>query len=276
MLQSSAYRQKRWLRRANSLSRSSSMILLKRGESGPPCGVPSSTGRTRPSSITPASRQARMNFSTRLSDTRDARHQLVVVDPVEKLFEIKVDHVAVALGHVALGLGDRLMSGASGSEAVAVLGKRRVPSLLENLQQGLLDQSVDDTGYAELSDAALRLGDFDPLDRLRLVGSLEQVDPDAWPVLTQVGLGVVDGHAIHARTAFVALNAFPRSFEVLPVAHFLHQVFRRSRAFRFWFRHKWFGPFGTAAAGFTPATRFQGQRVLDVPPRATHELPVLT
>ena len=71
------------------------------------------------------------------------------------------------------------MSGASGSEAVAVLGKRRVPLLLENLQQGLLDQSVDDTGYAELSDPALRLGYVDPLDRLRLVGSLEQLDPDA-------------------------------------------------------------------------------------------------
>jgi len=190
---------------------------------------------------------------------RDARHQLVVVDPVEKFFEIKVDHVAVALGHVALGLGDRLMSRASGSEAVAVLGKRRVPALLENLQQGLLDQSVDDTGHAELSDPALRLGDFDPLDRLRLVGSLEQSGPDAGPVLTQVGLGVVDGHAIHARTALVALNAFPRSFEVLPVAHLLHPLFHRSRAFRSWFRHKWFGPFGTAAEGFTPAPRFQGQ-----------------
>src|SRR4051794_4538453 len=176
-----------------------------------------------------------------------------------KFFEIKVDHVAVALGHIALSLGNRLMSGASGSEAVAVLGKRRVPSLLENLQQGLLDQSVDDTGYAELSDPAIRLGYFDPLDRLRLVGSLEQLDPDARPVLTQVGLGVVDGYAIHARTAFVALNTFPCSFKVLPVAHLLHHLFHQSRAFGPWFRHEWFGPFGTAAEGFTPAPRFQGQ-----------------
>src|SRR5450432_375979 len=40
------------------------------GESGPPCGVPSSTGRTKPASITPALRNARMSLSTRLSDTR--------------------------------------------------------------------------------------------------------------------------------------------------------------------------------------------------------------
>jgi hypothetical protein len=33
-----------------------------------------------------------------------------------------------------------------------VLGKRRVPPLLENLQHGLLDQSVDDARHAELSD----------------------------------------------------------------------------------------------------------------------------
>ena len=46
--------------------------LLKRGESGPPCGVPSSTGRTKPSSVTPALRYARMSLSTRLSATRAA------------------------------------------------------------------------------------------------------------------------------------------------------------------------------------------------------------
>ena len=63
------------------------------------------------------------------------------------------------------------------SEAVTVLGKRWVPPLLENLQQGLLDQSVDDARYAELSDPAVRLGYFDPLDRLRLVGSREQLSP---------------------------------------------------------------------------------------------------
>src|SRR5271166_1568325 len=42
------------------------------GESGPPCGVRSSTGRTKPSSITPALRNARISLSTRLSDTRAA------------------------------------------------------------------------------------------------------------------------------------------------------------------------------------------------------------
>ena len=76
------------------------------------------------------------------------------------------------------------MGGASRPEAVTVLGKRRVPLLLEYLQQRLLDQSVDDARYAELSDPAVRLGYFDPLNRLRLVGSFEQLRPYAWPLLT--------------------------------------------------------------------------------------------
>ena len=42
------------------------------------------------------------------------------------------------------------------------------------------------------------------------------------PVLTQVVLGVVNSQTIHARTALVASNAFPRSYEILSLAHLLH------------------------------------------------------
>ena len=95
----------------------------------------------------------------------------------KNFFEIEINHHAVALGDVSLCLGHRLMGGTSRSEAVTVRGERRVPPLLENLQQGLLNQPIDDTGHAELSDPALRLGYFDPLERSRLVGSVEQKGP---------------------------------------------------------------------------------------------------
>jgi hypothetical protein len=68
----------------------------------------------------------------------------------QKFFEVKVNHDAVARGNVLLRLGYCLMGGASRSEAVTVPRKRRVPPLLENLQHGLLDQSVDDARHAEL------------------------------------------------------------------------------------------------------------------------------
>src|SRR5580704_18786298 len=47
------------------------------------------------------------------------------------------------------------------------LSRGRAPARQrKNLQQGLLDQSVDDARHAELSDPAVRLGDFNSLDRL--------------------------------------------------------------------------------------------------------------
>ena len=155
--------------------------MLKRGESGPPCGVPSSTGPTQTVFHHPGLEKGPNELEhTFIGHPRgDARHQAVMIDPVEKFFEIKVNHDAVTRGNVSLRLGHRLMSGTSRSEAVAMLGKGRVPLLLKNLQQGLLDQSVDDARHAELSDPAVRLGDFNPLDRLRLVGSLEQLRPNA-------------------------------------------------------------------------------------------------
>src|SRR6202040_1751170 len=91
------------------------------------------------------------------------------------------------------------------------------------------------------------------------VGSVEQLRPDARPVLTQVVLSAIDGHPIHARTALVASNTFPHSYEILSLAHLLHQLLCGSRAFGCWFRHEWFGPLVTADRGFTLVHRFQGQ-----------------
>jgi hypothetical protein len=139
-----------------------------------------------------------------------------------------------------------------------MFGKRWVPALLETLQQGLLDQPAGGARHAGLSDPAVRLGDFHPFDRLRLIGSVEQLRPDAWPLLTQAVLGGIDRHPIHARTALVPSNAFPRCFEIFPAAHLLHQVFRGSRAFGCRVRRKRFGPWATAGEGFTLACRFQG------------------
>src|SRR6202023_652926 len=176
----------------------------------------------------------------------DPRHQAIVIDSVEKFFEIKIDHDAVALGNVSLRLGHRLVGRSPRSEAVAVLGERWVPSFLEDLQQGLLDQPVDDARHAELSDPAIRLGYLNPLDRLRLIGSREQLRPNIWPVLTQAGLGVFDSHPIPARATLVAANSFPRSYEISSGAPLLHQLFCASRAFGCWLRHGWFGPLETA------------------------------
>src|SRR6516164_5594457 len=152
----------------------------------------------------------------------DARHQDVVVNSVEKSFQIEINHNVVAIGDVTLCLGYSLVGGPPRPKSETVLRKRRIPSLLENLQHGLLNQAVDDTGDAEFSDPAIRLRDFYPLNRLRPIVSVKQLRPNVWPVLTQESLRVVDGHPINARASFVPFNTLPRSFEVLSVAHLLH------------------------------------------------------
>jgi hypothetical protein len=47
-----------------------------------------------------------------------------------------------------LRLGHRLMSRPSWSESVAVIGKRRIPPSLQNLQHRLLDKTVQHTRNA--------------------------------------------------------------------------------------------------------------------------------
>src|SRR5215831_8809728 len=110
MLQSSAYRTKRCPRRSSSWSSSSSTRLLSRGESGPPCGVPSTLGLTSPCSITPAFRNARMSFQPLVLDALgDLAHQFVMIDSIEEFFQVKINHPAVALGKVLLRLCHGLM-----------------------------------------------------------------------------------------------------------------------------------------------------------------------
>lgn len=77
-------------------------------------------------------------------------------------------------GNLPLRLGYRLMRRASRLEAVAVPGECRVPTLMQHLKHRLLDQSVDDAWHAELPDPTIRLGDFHPFHRLRLISTVDQ------------------------------------------------------------------------------------------------------
>ena len=110
-------------------SSSSSTTLLSSGESGPPCGVPSTLGLTSPFSITPAFRNARMSFSSRLSSTRLAicAHQLLMVDPIEELLQINIYHPAVSRFYMLVGGFDGLMCAPTRSEPIAVLERTSGP-----------------------------------------------------------------------------------------------------------------------------------------------------
>src|SRR5215831_11882823 len=156
-----------------------------------------------------------------------------MVDTIEELFEIDIDHPFVAFGDIELRLSHGLMSRATGPESVAVLRERRVPAALQDLQDRLLDQAIQHGGDAELAHPAVRLGDLDSPYRQRLVSPVQELFPDSWPVLTQVVPGLVDGPAIDAGASLVGADAMPRLFEVLSFAHLLHQRFASHRVFGF-------------------------------------------
>src|SRR5580704_1421988 len=98
------------------------------------------------------------------------------------------------------------MSRPSRPEPVAAFRERPVPLPLQNLHHRLLDESIQHRWDAKLSHPAVRIGDFHPPYRLRLVSPVQQLFPDGWPVLIQVILDSADGHSVNARTTLVGLH----------------------------------------------------------------------
>ena len=160
-------------------------------------------------------------------------HQFVVIDSIEEFLQIEINHPAVALGDIVLRLSHRLMRRPPRSEPVAVWGERSVPSPLQHLQHRLLDKSIQHRRDAKLSHPSVRLGDFHPPHRLRLIGPVQQMVSDGWPVLFQVVRDGADGHAIDTRTTFVGLDPPQCFLQILSLADLLHQSVGAGWAFEF-------------------------------------------
>ena len=109
-----------------------------------------------------------------------------MIDPIEKFFQIKVNYPFVALRNVLLRLGHGVMRRSTRSKPVAVLGKRRVPLLLQNLHHRLLDKAVQHGWDAKLSPPSIRFRDFHPPHRFGFVGPVQQFLPNGRPVLLQI------------------------------------------------------------------------------------------
>src|SRR3989442_10338586 len=152
----------------------------------------------------------------------DLTHQFVVIDSVEKLFEVEINHPAGACGDVLLRLSYRLMCRSSGSKTIAVVGERRVPPPLQHLHHRLLDKSIQHRRDAKLSHPAVRFGDFHPPHRLRFVGPVQQLFSDYWPVLFQVVGVLTDGDSVHSPATFITLHLPQRFLQVFSLTDFLH------------------------------------------------------
>jgi len=133
----------------------------------------------------------------------------------KKLLQVEVHDVPITLGNVLLRLGHRLLSRATRPKTVAVLGKRRVPNALQNLQHRLLDKTVDHGRDAKLSHPAVSFRNLNTFDRLRLVSAAPQLFPNGSPMLTQVVRHFVGRQTVDTRTAFVTPNPIQRIQDVL-------------------------------------------------------------
>ncbi len=123
----------------------------------------------------------------------DLTHQFVVVDSVEELFQIEIDHPTVSRSDMLVGTRNRLMRRASGTKPVARFREGMVPTALQNLHHCLLNQSIQHGWDAEFSHPSVQLRDFHPTHRQRLISPTQQLFPDGYPVLLQVVRKVMPG-----------------------------------------------------------------------------------
>src|SRR5215471_5081237 len=144
-------------------------------------------------------------------------------------------------------------------EPVAVFREGWVPSALQYLHYRLLDKSIQHRRDAELSHPAVRLRDFHPSHRLRLIGSAQQLSPYRGPVLLEVAREIADAHPVDPRAPFVCFDSLVSLPAVFPLADLFHQLFLASWTFGFAFRRERFGPFLRSLWSFTPPLLSKGQ-----------------
>ncbi|PRN05986.1 hypothetical protein A0O30_05890 [Pseudomonas sp. LLC-1] len=90
--------------------------------------------------------------------TLHARHQSVVVDSIKELLKIDLHAPAMARHHMGTCHFNGLVSASARTEAVAEIRKQWVEDRCELLQQGLLDEAINDTRDTQLSCSACGLG----------------------------------------------------------------------------------------------------------------------
>ena len=107
-------------------------------------------------------------------------------------------------------------------------------------------------GMPSFRTPSVRLRDFHPPYRLRLVGPAQQLFPDGWPMLFQVVREFADGHPVDARTTLIGLH-LPQCFlQVFSLTYFLHQSIRAGWAFGLIHRPGRFSLFPSCSRGLHP------------------------
>jgi len=141
-------------------SRPASGYLLRSGSQRPTLWRSLVAGDAHPilhqARIQEAADDAEKAFVT--DSARDSGHENIVLNPVEKLFEVEIDDKLAPLpGNVFPRLFQSHVRAPSGTEAVAGVGKSGVEDGIQYLQDHLLNQTVHGDWNAQLAFSSARL-----------------------------------------------------------------------------------------------------------------------
>ena len=177
------------------------MTLLSSGESGDPCGVPSSLACHQP-----ALHDARFQVAPDqpehplvMHPSCDPGHQSVVLNAIEKRVQIKIDAPRRVISDELACPLDSMMLRAPRAKPEAVGMELRIEDRREHLRDGLADQPIHRSRHPQL-----------PHAHPRAWGSSPSARAAAGKCPRQAASGpAANGHASHGRSSFVLIPSMP-------------------------------------------------------------------
>src|SRR6186997_1941422 len=103
-----------------------------------------------------------------------------MVHAIEELLQVHINHPAMSRRDMLAGAEHRIVRSSPWPKAEAAVRERGIEQGLQDLKQGLLNQSVEHRGNAQRSHPAVRLGNFHAPNGLGLILAAEQFLPHAW------------------------------------------------------------------------------------------------
>src|SRR5690606_14415441 len=138
-----------------------------------------------------------------LDSLRQLPHELVMVHPVKEFLQVDIDYPAVAIFDTAFRFLNRPVGTPIWAEPVTVVRESGVIDRRQHLGNRLLNETINHGRDSKQSHAAVRFRDFDPADRLWLIGSRQKFHFHGVPVFDDMRSQVLYGHFVDTVASFI-------------------------------------------------------------------------
>ena len=150
---------------------------------------------------------AYQTFGVRVTDdTTDIAHQLVLGNFVEELFQINVNYPFIAIIQVFKKFKNGLLAITTRTKAIAMFLELRLEDGRKDLDDGLLDSSVQHGRDAKFTHTSVPLGYLNPTHWGGLILAFKDGLLDTIPIRTHVFAKLVNMHAVNAHTSLFGEN----------------------------------------------------------------------